>query len=334
MGATVAATGEEFRNDERRTAGLPADVLRRLTRVDNRKAWLSVAETLGVFAVCIAAALAWWTPWIVVPAILIVATRQQACFVLAHDAAHYRLFEPRWLNDLVGRTVASIVGISMFSYRVVHRLHHNHLYERRDPDIPLHGGYPRGCAYILKKLGRDLIGLTAWKTYAYFFGNPALNVDTGEVNRPLDDTAPALRAAARRDRWVVLAFHLLAPLVAFAAGYGIEYLILWTLPLVTVLQPILRFRAILEHGAVSDTASPLHAARTNVGPRCLVWLIFPHHVNYHIEHHLYPSIPHYNLPRCHAEMKARGLLNDAEVRDIRETARIVSADPAVATATA
>jgi len=43
-------------------------------------------------------------------------------------------------------------------------------------------------------------------------------------------------------------------------------------------------------------STPLTAARTNVAPAWLEWLIFPHQVNYHIEHHLYASVPHYNLP--------------------------------------
>ena len=79
-------------------------------------------------------------------------------------------------------------------------------------------------------------------------------------------------------------------------------------------------------GAVKDLASPLTAARTNTGPRWLLWLFFPHHVNFHIEHHMYPSIPFYNLPRAHAEMLKHGVLADAEVRDVRETLRLVFAD--------
>ena len=98
------------------------------------------------------------------------------------------------------------------------------------------------------------------------------------------------------------------------------------LPLVTVVQAILRVRAILEHGAVVDTSSPLTAARTNLPGPLLRWLLFPHHVNYHIEHHLFPAVPHYNLPRLHRELAARGVLRLAEVRRPAESWRLVYAD--------
>ena len=319
--------GTEFRDDARRRKGLPPEAVKRLARLNPFKASLAVAETLGVIVLAVGLSLAFWTPWVVVPAILIIATRQQACFVLAHDAAHYRLYKPRWLNDLVGRSVAAVVGISMCTYRVIHRLHHNHLYEQRDPDTPLHGGYPRGRAYLVGKLLKDLAGLTAHKTYAYFFGAPAINDDAPGMKRPLDDTAGELRRSARQDRWLVVALHVAAPAAAFWAGWGVEYLVLWLLPMVTLLQAILRLRAVCEHGAVSDLESPLTAARTNVAPSWALWLLFPHHVNYHIEHHLYPAIPHYNLAQCHGEMQAAGTLGGAEVRPLRQTFARIFADP-------
>ena len=322
--------GTEFRDDRRAGSYLPAATVRELNQLSAWKATLSVLETVGVIALAIGISLYWWTPWVVVPAIFIIATRQQACFVLAHDAAHYRLYPQRWLNDLVGRSLAMMVGISMSTYRVIHRLHHNHLYEARDPDMPIHGGYPRGRTYLWRKIAKDLSGLTAYKTYSYFFGAPVINDDAEAAGRPLDDTSPALRRAARQDRWLVAGFHVAAPIAAFAAGYGVEYLLLWLLPMVTLLQAILRVRAICEHGAVDDIASPLKAARTNLGPKALLWLFFPHHVHYHIEHHLYPAVPHYNLKACHDALRANGALGEAEVRRLPDTVRRVFADPATA----
>ena len=39
----------------------------------------------------------------------------------------------------------------MCTYRVIHRLHHNNLYGELDPDTALHGGYPRGKAYLVEE---------------------------------------------------------------------------------------------------------------------------------------------------------------------------------------
>jgi fatty acid desaturase len=224
------------------------------------------------------------------------------------------------LNDVVGRTCAMLQGLSMCTYRVIHRMHHNNLYGELDPDTALHGGYPRGRGYLIRKLLKDLSGQTAWKTYAYFLGGaPALNTKTNVALRPLDDTSAKLKNEARHDRNMVIFFHLSLLLLMTWSGHLLQYLVLWVLPLVTVVQAILRLRAIAEHGATTDFSSPLTAARTNLAPGWLEWLIFPHQVNYHVEHHLYASVPHYNLPRLHREMTSRGLLESAEVISFRRT---------------
>ena len=330
MAVTAAARGEEFRDDVRKK--LPREALAPLTRLDPVRSTLAVVQTFALIATVAALAVTFWSWWAALAAIVLMAPLAHALFILAHDAAHYRLYETRWLNDLVGRVCGTLAGLSMCTYRVIHRLHHNHLYGPEDPDIALHGGYPRGRMYLARKLAKDLAGLTAWKTYAYFFGAPAVNADTNTAARPLDDTSPRLRQAARRDRWGVLAFHVAMPAVAFAAGWGWYYVVLWVVPLATVLQVIFRLRAICEHGALTDYASPLTAARTNLPNWWQRYLLFPHHVNYHIEHHLYPAVPHYNLPRLHQALKAHGILEGAEVRRLSETLPRVFAERAAAPA--
>jgi fatty acid desaturase len=323
------AQGEEFRDDYRKA--LPKETVERLATLSfARSAWSVLQEAL-LLAWLVAVAVHWWTPGVVALCVILIGTRQHALFILAHDAAHYRLFPQRWLNDAVGRACATVLGLSMRTYRVVHRLHHNNLYGPADPDTALHGGYPRGRAYLVKKLLKDLTGLTAWKTYAYFFGAPAINTETNVALRPLNDTSERLRREARRDRVVVVAYQILALIAAYSSGYLLEYLVLWILPLVTVVQAILRLRAVAEHGATTDFSSPLTAARTNLGGPVLEWLLFPHSVNYHIEHHLYASVPHYNLEELHDEMVKHGVLEGAEVLPFAQTLGKVFADRRPAT---
>ena len=338
--------GEEFRTDLRPLARcaagagnasarriLSAAELAPLTELSDLRSLAAIAQTAGVIALAIAFGLwAWPSPWVVL-SILVVGVQQHGLFILAHEAAHYRLFRDRTVNDAVGRAIGMAGAISMFTYRVIHRLHHNNLYTDEDPDTAIHGGYPRGTAYLCRKLALDVIGWNAWKTFAYFFGAPALNEATQRAARPLDDTSPQLRRAARIDRWFVVAFQLLVPLACFALGgwRGLgQYAVFWLVPMLTVLQPILRLRAICEHGAVSDLSSPLTAARSNrtSGAAMNVLgraLLFPHHVNYHLEHHLYPAVPQYRLPRLHRLLAEKGALEGAEVRDLRETLGLVFA---------
>ncbi len=319
-------TGEEFKDDYRKA--LPRELVRQLTRRSAWRATIAVVEDFAVIALAVAAALAFWSyPPVILLSILVIGTRQHALFVIAHDAAHYLLYENRKVNDLVGRLCSTVQGLSMCTYRVIHRLHHNNLYGELDPDTALHGGYPRGKTYLIRKLLKDLSGLTAWKTYAYFLGGaPALNTQTNLAVRPLDDTSSKLKTDAISDRNAVIAFHVLMLILFAWSGYLVQYLVLWILPLVTVVQAILRLRAIAEHGATTDFSSPLSAARTNVAPAWLEWLIFPHHVNYHIEHHLYASVPHYSLPELHREMTSRGVLEGAEVVSFSETLKKIFAE--------
>ena len=336
-----ARQGEEFREDHRAPGSrnaqarrlLGAEELAPLTRLSTARSLLSILHTFGLIAAAAWLAMATWPSAWMLPSIVVIGIAQHGLFILAHEAAHYRLFANRAANDGVGRFIGMLGGISMCTYRVTHRLHHNNLYGSEDPDTAIHGGYPRGEAYLWKKLARDIAGLNAWKTFAYFFGAPAINADTDRAIRPLDDTSPDLRAAARRDRLWVVGFHVAAPLAALAVGgpRGLAwYAGLWLLPLVTVLQPILRLRAVFEHGAVQDLGSPLTAARTNrtwgsPGNWAARLVLFPHHVNYHLEHHLYPAVPHYHLPRLHRLLAEKGALDGAEVRDLGATFDLIFA---------
>lgn len=325
--SVVSPKGEEFHDLDRR---LPPEMVRELNQISDWRGFVSLAEGMAGVGLLAAVAVIFWGPWAVVPAVILMATRQHALAILIHESAHYRLLANRRLNDIVGTVLGWMIGVSMHSYRVVHRLHHNHLYEPIDPDIPLMAGYPRGRAYLVKKLLKDLTGITAYKNYSYFFGAPGKNRDTGKASRPLDDTSLRLRQRARRDRLAVLCFHAVLLTVALVGGWWVQALILWYLPLFTVMQVILRLRALMEHGAVSDTASPLKAARTSICSPPLAWLLFPFNVNYHIEHHLYPAFPHYNLPRAHREMTSRGLLKGAEVRTVGEATAMIFAKPRLA----
>lgn len=310
--------GEEFLI--RAGARLPATVLKDLTRLSPVRATLSVGATWATIAALVALAVRYPHPAIIAACIVGIAAQQHALAILTHQAAHYRMYRRRWLNDLVGKLCAWPAGASMLTYRIIHRTHHNHLYSPIDPDLALMAGYPRGRWYLVRKLLKDLLGLTVVKNQRYFAGKP------NGARPAADDTSPALRAAARRDRRAATLAQAGMLGTSIALGIWPWYLLLWMLPLLTVFQAILRLRAICEHGAVPDTQSPLTAARTNLVSWPIRWVLFPFNMHFHIEHHLYPAVPHYKLPACHRAMVEHGLLDGAEVvRGFGATARKIFA---------
>lgn len=308
----AVARGEEFR--VRSTHALPTGVDRELSRLSPLRATASVLFDFGIIAGLACIAVSWPRVWVVLPAIGLMGAVQHGLAILSHQAAHYRLYETRWVNDLVGKLCAVPLGLSLITYRVLHRTHHNHLYTPIDPDLALIADYPRGRAYLLGKLLKDLSGLTLWKAYGYFFGKPVTKKGSASSLRIDDDTSPALKKKAKRDQVLVVVIQLCALGLSIGFGFWRWYLLLWLLPLVTVLQALLRLRAVLEHGAVDDVTDVRRAARTTHASFLTRFVLYPHNMNFHIEHHLYPSVPHYNLPECHRVLVEAGALDGAEVQ--------------------
>jgi fatty acid desaturase len=73
----------------------------------------------------------------------------------------------------------------------------------------------------------------------------------------------------------------------------------------------MRIRSIAEHAMIPDPADEMNNTRTTVARWWERVLIAPNRVNFHLEHHLLPTVPHYNLPRMHRMLRERGILADA-----------------------
>jgi fatty acid desaturase len=64
---------------------------------------------------------------------------------------------------------------------------------------------------------------------------------------------------------------------------------------------------------VPDPSDPLRNTRTTLATWWERLLLAPNRVNYHLEHHLLMTVPHYKLPRLHRLLDERGLLDGALV---------------------
>jgi fatty acid desaturase len=289
---------------ERHTAAGNSDWRRTLSREEiaavlemhDWRSWLSIATNWGLVFASMAVVALFPNPLTVVAALFVIGARQLGCAVLMHEASHRSLFSSRRVNDLAGQWLCAYpVWSDLFAYRPYHLQHHAHTGTARDPDLGLIRPFPITRASLRRKIGRDLSGRTGLK-----FARAAFQ----RTFRRWRD--PAARRAA-----IGMATTNGALLAGLAALGHAELYLLWAGAWLTTNTLVTRIRSIAEHALTPDADDPLGNTRTTLARGWERLLIAPNRVNYHLEHHLLMTVPHYQLPRLHALLRERGVLAHA-----------------------
>jgi len=98
--------------------------------------------------------------------------------------------------------------------------------------------------------------------------------------------------------------------VLWLLGHPYLYL-LWLGAWLTTNKLVARVRSIAEHAVVPDPTQLLGQTRTVLAGPFERLFIAPNLVQYHLEHHLLMTVPHYNLARFHEMLRERGLIDEA-----------------------
>ncbi|MET9546453.1 MULTISPECIES: fatty acid desaturase family protein [unclassified Streptomyces] len=284
---------------------LDKDLLRELSRRRPLRAALAVARQWAVMAAAGAGAV-WWGQWYgYVIAIVVIATRQHALAVLMHDGAHRSLFANRRVNDLVSDLLLAFpLFISTSLYRRHHLDHHRYLNTERDPDLDTEALAHTSKDWVRLFAG-DVTGVNLLKTVD--------TLDQFSLLPVLRGDRTVTRAMGRGRRNLFLGYLLVLAAVLTLTGGWLTYLLLWVLPSLTALSMILRLRAAAEHVGC-DPDGGVGGTRTVLANPVERLLFSPCRINYHLAHHLYPSVPFYNLGLLHRRLM--------EHRDVRERAHV------------
>jgi fatty acid desaturase len=270
---------------------LTKEEIRDLSRIDSVKFTLAAALEYGLIAAAIWISQTWWNPATYILAIVVIGSRINGLGGLMHDAAHYRAYTNRSLNDFVGELLALPTSTSMAGYRNSHFAHHRELNSENDPDWQRNLGLkeyevPTSRASVIMYFMQYLSGL---KIGTALFGFHK-NKETRDI--------PAAVARAR----LVFFVGLLAASIVF--GFWKLILLYWIVPLMTIFLAIRYFRSIAEHYAV-EHENVLNESRTVLAPFWELWLIAPWNLNYHLEHHLFPGVPCFRLGELHRLLMTR-----------------------------
>lgn len=297
---------------------LTAEEIAALRRPSDLRGALAVGTTWAVIAATFAMVAAWPGPLTVVAALLLLGGRHLALAVLMHEAAHRSLFASRRLGEWVGHWLcAAPSGNRLAAYREHHLGHHAHAGSERDPDRALVEPFPTSRASMVRKLARDLFGRTGLRRVVGIalmdLGVLAYDVSGKPERNGPEHRRPAVmaRAFVRNAGPTILTNVVLLGTLA-AAGHAWLYL-LWVGSYLTTYSVVLRLRSIAEHACTDDGSSVFAHTRTvMVGPLTRLF-VAPHHVNYHLEHHLLPTVPYYALPKLSRMLRTRGAYEGAHV---------------------
>jgi fatty acid desaturase len=285
---------------------LTRDEIRTLTEIRDSRAWLSILVDWGLVGLSFALVAAFPNPLSIVLAIAVIGSRQLGLAILMHDAAHRVLLRNRSWNDWVGNWLCAYpVWNDVHPYRKYHLQHHSKTWTSEDPDLELATPFPISRASLKRKVWRDLSGQTGWKRFLAIL-NRDLGHSRGRVRRDFGAGLQALHGV------VITNAVLLGLLTLF--GHPALYL-LWIVAWFTTNSLVMRIRSIAEHAMVPDITDELRNTRTTLARWWERLLIAPNRVNFHLEHHLLMTVPHYNLPRLHRILRSREVLADACVTD-------------------
>lgn len=219
--------------------------------------------------------------WVLVPLYIALGYLWMGMVTFMHDALHYTLFRGRLANWAFGILCMLPIFATFVGFREDHVEHHRHNRSPRDPDAFTMG--KRGVAdFVLFYAYAAIGGVLSFIHFNFIypfqkFGARLWAIQLFEL---------ALKATVY---WLVL---------SWAARNGMlgKALEVWLYP-VLVLSLLNSMRFIAEHYGTPWNAGQMAGTRTVISNR--VHSFFWNNINYHIGHHVYPSVPWYNLKKLH-----------------------------------
>jgi fatty acid desaturase len=277
------------------------DEIKEYTRLSPVKGYLVIAaQWLSIFAlVAFAVSIGtWWSYLIVLP---LIASRQHALGALGHDGSHYRLSNNKIVNDWITDYLCMLpTFFSISRWRDEHIDHHRFVNTSDDPYLKDFKAYhqwhwPKTRMAALKVLLGDLFGL-------------ALNTALEPAKRwgPFFNVTPKLSSA---EKFRAFTFYPLVLVVIIFSGNVFNFLVLWLVPMLSFAIFFVRWRTIAEHLGMDDPKDVNGTRHVDAG---FIGRLFfsPCGINYHIDHHIFPGVPFYNLPRLHQRLLQEPVYRD------------------------
>tara|TARA_B100000575_G_scaffold60715_1_gene46119 strand:+ start:1044 stop:2009 length:966 start_codon:yes stop_codon:yes gene_type:complete len=207
-----------------------------------------------------------------------------------HECIHKSAFKNKKLNEIVGYSIGFVLLRSFLNGRYRHMAHHTFTqHPEKDPDKV---DFPSGYLEYLK----HVTSLTIWiriidNLYRHSLGKMSSS-EKGYIPES------EIKSLVLESRLMLLGYFFICMIsLYFSTTF---FLIYWLIPRILG-EPFLRLVRMVEHTGKDETADMIHNTRTSFPSSFLKFLYW--NMPYHVEHHLYASVPFHKLPKFHKLVK-------------------------------
>ena len=272
------------------------ELLLELKKRKDLPGWINTISYFSLLIISGYIAFLSWNTWWAIPCFFVYGTVYSFSNARWHEYGHRAVFKSRKLNDFFYEISSFIAFFEPNSWRWSHTHHHSrtiHLsvdYEIQVPRPP------------------SLLDLFLWDMFGikrvYFELKKIILHSVGLITPIAKDCVP--EKIISRMIWTSRIYIAMLLITIFSAFYLNSFLpIMFILTPQLYGSPLLQLTTMLQHGGLkANSWDHRENTRTLYMNRIFGWLLYMN-MNYHIEHHIYPTVPFYNLPKLHKLIKSQ-----------------------------
>ncbi|RUS96564.1 dihydrorhizobitoxine desaturase [Dulcicalothrix desertica PCC 7102] len=264
--------------------------IKTLAKLDNWHGILALLEDYSLIIISIL--ITYYISWYFYPlAILIIGARQRALATLLHEAAHRTLAKNKHLNFALGTYFSGYLILQTFTgYKKSHvDNHHRYLgHPILDPDYYFHiseglYSYINPMSFVKKYILMPLV-LSKVPNYLYTLIQQRL----------------LAKASQQKETLIMCLYILIITATLWNLNCQNMLILFWIIPYLTTFQIIGWFIELSEHyPLVGNNDIDIYMTRNRQSHWLEAFFLSIHNENYHLDHHLNPSTPFWNLAKAH-----------------------------------
>ena len=235
-----------------------------------------------------------WGTWWAIPAFLVYGNIYSFTNARWHEFVHRSVFKTRWLNDFFYHVFCVLDYFEVYKWRWSHTHHHSRTIHL-DIDYEIQVSRPANLwnLFVTDAFAIDRVWAEFKSTFLHSLG----------IMTPI-----AKDCVPESERWKMIwncRFYMLLKIGIIYWAYSIGSflpLMFWFTPLIYG-GTLFQFVAMLQHGGLkADSWDHRESTRTVYLNPIIGWCMYMN-MQYHIEHHIFPQVPFYNLPKLHEIVK-------------------------------